>query len=57
MNGMKNIAEYGKKPLRQQLKPVFFPVRKIFVNFALAKDRQKQRSCGGEQEKKKHFWK
>jgi len=26
MNGMKNIAEHGKKPLDSQVKPVFFPV-------------------------------
>lgn len=44
MKGMKNIAEHGKKPLGSQAKPVFFPVRKILTNFALAKDRQKQRS-------------
>lgn len=44
MKGMKNIAEHGKKPLDSQAKPVFFPARKILTNFALAKDRQKQRS-------------
>ena len=44
MKDMKNIAEHRKKPLDSQAKPVFFPVRKFLTNFALAKDRQKQRS-------------
>ena len=44
MNGMKNIAEYGKRPLCPQAKPVFFLVQKILANFALAKDSEKQRS-------------
>ena len=44
MNGMKNVAKRRIRPLGLQAKPVFFPIRKILTNFALAKDRQKQRS-------------
>lgn len=37
MNGMKNIAEYRKSPLDFQSETVFFLIRKILTNFALAK--------------------
>lgn len=40
MNGMKNIAEYRKSPLDFQSETVFFLIRKILTNFALAKNRQ-----------------
>lgn len=37
---MKNIAEYRKSPLDFQSETVFFLIRKILTNFALAKNRQ-----------------
>lgn len=43
MNGMKNIAEHGKRPLALRAKPVFFPMRKKLSNFTPA-NRKKQRS-------------
>lgn len=40
MNGMKNIAEHGKKPLDSQVKPVFFPLREKLSNFIPAKQKE-----------------
>ena len=57
MKGMRNIAEHGKKPLGSQAKPVFFPVRKILTNFALAKDRQKTAFLAEANRRIKQFWK
>ncbi|MCS3155409.1 hypothetical protein NXX77_23500 [Phocaeicola dorei] len=36
MNGMTNIAEYGKKPHTQYSEPVFSPFREKSINFVFA---------------------
>ena len=39
MNGMTNIAEYGKKSHAQYSEPVFSPFCEKSINFVFAKDK------------------